>query len=66
MRSKETLARLSRLEQTINPETVLIVVPNDDGTYTGWDQHHKGEKFTKAKMNTHNGPVIIWDVGRRE
>lgn len=54
--------RLRTLEQAHGKPPVLIVVPDADGTYTGEDQHHKGQVFTEAQVKRYGGPVIVWDV----
>jgi len=61
MRTEQIIKRLEELEAAGEMETVLILFPNEDGTYTAQDQHHQGQVYTEESKNKHKGPVIIWD-----
>lgn len=61
MHTEQVIKRLKELE-LISPDALpLILLPNGDGTYTAYDQHHKGQVYTEEQMQKHDGPLIIWD-----
>ena len=61
MRTEQILKRLEELERAGQMETVLLLIPNEDGTFTACDQHHQGQIYTKETMKKHSGPVVVWD-----
>ena len=62
MHTDQILKKLSELEAAGQLETVLLLVPLDDGCYEAVDQHHKGQIFTEATKDQHKGVVLIWDL----
>lgn len=60
MRTEQIIKRLEELEAAGEMETVLLLLPKDDGTYEAIDQHHTGKIYTEESMKKHNGPVIVW------
>ena len=60
---KTTVKRVEDLEKIFTGDDLpLILLPNeDDGTYTAYDQHHKGRIYDKERIKRHKGPCIIWD-----
>lgn len=61
MRTEQVIKRLKELELIQDEAPVLLLIPNEDGTYTAEDQHHKGQVYTEDQMRSYGGPVIIWD-----
>ena len=61
MHTEQVIKRLKELEMVQDEGSILILFPNDDGTYTAEDQYHKGKIYTEEEKNKHGGTVIIWD-----
>lgn len=61
-RINEIIERLKRLELIHGDAAVLVVRPNEDGTYVAVDEAHKGQTFTDYEMKRYGGPIIIWDL----
>lgn len=61
-RINQIIERLKKLELIQNDTAVLVLQPNDDGTYSAVDEAHKGLTLTEEAMHNYGGPVIIWDV----
>ena len=65
---KTTLKRVEDLEKIFTGDDLpLILLPNEhDGTYTAYDQHHKGRIYDQEGIKRHKGPCIIWDRSTAE
>lgn len=58
---KTTVKRVEDLEKIFTGDDLpLILMPNEDGTFTAYDQHHKGRIYDQERIKSHKGPCIIW------